>query len=131
LATSSTTTFFLPVQGVACRLAGGEDAVFGDELNTLAQQATSSSSSSGVAMRLVARDGLTAEELLQQLQQSMREACKEHAEGNKLCIGVLVSASGGADQIHNSLVIAPLPAAPDIRVDQMPLWCIGTKLGQV
>jgi urease accessory protein UreH len=65
------------VQGVSCRLAGREDAVFGDELNTLAQQATgstsSASSSSGVVVRLVARDGLAAEELLQQLQQAMQK----------------------------------------------------------
>jgi hypothetical protein len=49
------------------------NAVFGDELNTLAQQAAGSSSSSGVAVRLVARDDLTAEELLQQLQQTMQK----------------------------------------------------------
>jgi hypothetical protein len=69
------------VQGVALRLAGGEDAVFGDELNTLTQQAASSTSSSassssgvsGVNVQLATRDGLPAEDLLQQLQQAMQK----------------------------------------------------------
>ncbi|KAF6262063.1 hypothetical protein COO60DRAFT_1677904 [Scenedesmus sp. NREL 46B-D3] len=61
-------------EGVAVRLGGGGDAVY-DELDTLAQQAatttTTTSSTGGAVVQLVARDGLSAEELLQQLQETM------------------------------------------------------------
>jgi hypothetical protein len=64
----------LCVQGIASRLAGGEDAVFGDELTALAQQADSSSSARGPAVQLAGSSGLAAEEVLQQLQSCMQEA---------------------------------------------------------
>lgn len=69
----------LCLQGIAARLAGGEDAVFGDELDALAQQADSSSSrgggsGAGPIVRLAARPGLGPEEALQQLQQCMQKA---------------------------------------------------------
>jgi hypothetical protein len=71
----------LCMQGIAVRLAGGEDAVFGDELTALAQQADSrgssssgSSSARGPAVRLAANSGLAAEKVLQQLQSCMQEA---------------------------------------------------------